>query len=71
MAGNLFRDLFTAMGNRRKRRLRRPNMAECPNKTKNEAICTCTCKSCPNHSTCCECVKYHKENGGLPACLRK
>lgn len=46
-------------------------MAECPNKAKNQEKCNCTYKDCPRHSVCCECVRYHRENGGMPACLRK
>lgn len=46
-------------------------MAECPNKAKNKEVCNCTYESCPRHSTCCECIRYHRENGGLPACLNK
>ena len=38
-----------------------PNVKECP----------CQAKSCPNYKTCCACVAYHKENGGLPCCLRE
>lgn len=43
----------------------------CENKEKNEQVCNCACKDCKNHGVCCECVRNHRENGGLPACLRK
>ena len=46
-------------------------MTECPNKQKNEAGCTCTYKGCERHGACCACIRYHRENGGLPACLKK
>jgi hypothetical protein len=46
-------------------------MAECQNKEKNEAKCNCAYTSCERHGVCCECVRYHIENGGTPACLRK
>jgi hypothetical protein len=38
---------------------------------KEENLKNCPCKSdCELKGICCECVKYHRENGGLPACLR-
>ncbi len=46
-------------------------MAECPNKGNNQEKCPCTSTDCPNHSICCECVRNHREHGGMPACLRK
>jgi len=46
-------------------------MAECPNKAKNEEKCTCGEKECERHGVCCECIRYHRENGGVPGCLKK
>ena len=46
-------------------------MAECPNKAKNEEKCTCGAKDCARHGVCCECIRYHRENGGVPGCLKK
>lgn len=38
----------------------------------NEAKCTCTNLSCPNHGKCCECVNFHRdEKNNLPACLQR
>ncbi|MHB9023777.1 MAG: hypothetical protein ACYC7E_06310 [Armatimonadota bacterium] len=45
-------------------------MAECPNKKKNEEKCTCPYETCERHGVCCECIRYHKENGGVPGCLK-
>jgi len=42
----------------------------CPNKKENEKDCPCSDINCSRHGTCCECVRYHKESGGMPACLR-
>jgi hypothetical protein len=30
--------------------------------------CPCTYPDCENKGICCECVKYHRENGELPGC---
>jgi len=43
---------------------------ECLNKELNEKDCPCSDSSCERHGICCECVKYHRNNGGMPACLR-
>ncbi len=33
---------------------------------------SCTCASdCERKGICCLCVAHHRENGGLPACLRQ
>ena len=44
---------------------------ECVNKYENEQDCPCDEVNCERHGVCCECIKYHKENGDKPACLRK
>lgn len=31
--------------------------------------CPCTWPDCPRKGICCECIKYHWENGELPACF--
>ena len=46
-------------------------MADCPNKEKNEAQCTCTYTECERRGVCCECIRYHRDNGGAPACVKK
>ncbi|MHB9131944.1 MAG: hypothetical protein ACYDBB_12790 [Armatimonadota bacterium] len=46
-------------------------MAECPNKGKNKEKCTCPATTCDRHGTCCECIRYHRENGGVPGCIKK
>ena len=46
-------------------------MADCPNKAKNKEKCACTYETCERHSVCCECIRYHRENDGVPACLKK
>lgn len=43
---------------------------ECLNKEKNEEGCPCSSVDCERHGFCCECVRYHKRAGELPACLR-
>jgi hypothetical protein len=42
-------------------------MREC-NKDNNVAGCNCTYEPCPRKGVCCECIKYHREAGELPAC---
>ena len=42
----------------------------CPNKEENEKDCPCSEFNCKRHGVCCECIKYHKSNGEMPACLR-
>ena len=44
-------------------------MAECVNKSKNLENCGCTYPSCSKKGMCCECIKYHREKGELPACF--
>jgi len=43
---------------------------ECPNKEENEKDCPRQEDYCERHGICCECIKYHKSHGGMPACLR-
>ena len=42
----------------------------CPNKEENEKDCPCSDTWCERHGICCECIKYHKNCGDKPACLR-
>ena len=37
-------------------------------KEKNKLHCNCTYAGCPRRGICCECIKYHREAGELPAC---
>ncbi len=46
------------------------NRQPCPNKELNEKDCPCSDTWCERHGTCCECIKYHKKCGDMPACLR-
>jgi len=34
----------------------------------NKAGCNCTYEPCPRKGICCECIRYHREAGELPAC---
>jgi hypothetical protein len=38
-------------------------------KEENLKNCNCSYPGCPRKGICCECIKYHKENNELPACL--
>ncbi|MDP8263965.1 MAG: DUF6485 family protein [Candidatus Aceula lacicola] len=40
----------------------------CPNKEKNLQDCNCSYGSCEKMGICCECVRYHRNKGALPAC---
>ncbi|MBW2995434.1 hypothetical protein KY312_03700 [Candidatus Woesearchaeota archaeon] len=31
--------------------------------------CKCTYSGCPRKGKCCECIRYHRDSGGLPACF--
>lgn len=44
-------------------------MATCPNKTRNDCMCTCTYEPCSRKGICCDCIAYHKRNGEVPGCL--
>jgi len=35
----------------------------------NKINCTCTYTTCSHRGICCECVKFHRENGELPGCF--
>ncbi|MFH1728928.1 MAG: DUF6485 family protein [Pseudomonadota bacterium] len=37
----------------------------------NKAIvgCNCTYEPCSRKHNCCECVRYHRQNGEYPACF--
>jgi hypothetical protein len=39
----------------------------CPNKEKNMQDCNCTYE-CFKKGYCCECIRYHRSQGKLPAC---
>lgn len=41
----------------------------CENLAQNKKRCSCDSTYCARHGVCCECVRYHRENGGRPACL--
>jgi hypothetical protein len=34
----------------------------------NKTICNCTYEPCSRKGVCCECIKYHRDAGELPAC---
>ncbi len=42
---------------------------DCVNKKKNLENCNCTYPGCPKKGMCCECIRYHREKGELPACF--
>jgi hypothetical protein len=37
-------------------------------KSKNLSFCNCTYEPCGRKGVCCECLKYHRSSGELPAC---
>ncbi len=37
-------------------------------KEENLKNCNCSYEGCPRKGICCECIAYHREKGGLPAC---
>ena len=43
-------------------------MPECPNQTVNLAQCPCTYEPRERKGLCCECLRYHRAMGELPAC---
>lgn len=45
-------------------------MAECPNVKTNKEQCRCPYDDCERHGVCCECVRYHREQGQKPMCLK-
>ncbi|HIP93618.1 MAG TPA: hypothetical protein EYH39_04340 [Desulfurobacteriaceae bacterium] len=38
-------------------------------KEENLKFCTCSYQYCNKKGICCECIKYHRENNEIPACL--
>jgi len=38
-------------------------------KEENKKFCPCTYPNCDKKGMCCECIKYHREKGELPACF--
>ena len=38
-------------------------------KESNLKNCNCTYEPCTRKGMCCECVRYHRANGELPACF--
>ncbi|HMA59597.1 MAG TPA: DUF6485 family protein [Halanaerobiales bacterium] len=44
-------------------------MANCQNHQANMDYCNCTYEPCPRKGKCCECIRYHKKMGELPACF--
>jgi len=43
-------------------------MRQC-NIGKNKASCPCTYEPCGRKGLCCECIRYHRSSGELPACF--
>ena len=41
---------------------------ECRTK-KNQDACNCSYEPCSRKGVCCECLRYHKNMGELPACF--
>jgi len=41
---------------------------KCERAPQNLIDCPCTYPKCPRKGICCQCLKYHLENGELPAC---
>ncbi|MDP8253546.1 MAG: DUF6485 family protein [Candidatus Kaelpia aquatica] len=37
-------------------------------KDQNMKFCNCSYSSCSKKGICCECIKYHRDRGELPAC---
>jgi len=37
-------------------------------KEKNMKECNCSYEPCSRKGLCCECLRYHRNKGGLPAC---
>jgi len=35
----------------------------------NKIDCTCTYTTCSKRGMCCECVRFHRENGEIPGCF--
>ncbi|MFH1834637.1 MAG: hypothetical protein ABH851_00445 [Methanobacteriota archaeon] len=43
---------------------------DCVNIEKNKAECTCPETYCSRHGLCCECIRYHRNLGQYPGCLK-
>jgi hypothetical protein len=43
-------------------------MGDCPKRKSNLAGCNCTYEPCSRKGNCCECLRYHRDAGELPAC---
>ncbi|HBX52344.1 MAG TPA: hypothetical protein DEH02_14865 [Bacteroidales bacterium] len=39
------------------------------NSAANVSMCNCSYSHCDKKGICCECIKYHKRLGELPACF--
>jgi hypothetical protein len=35
---------------------------------RNKQDCNCTYEPCSRKGLCCECIRYHRQNGELPGC---
>jgi hypothetical protein len=46
-------------------------MKDCPNHAANLEGCPCTYEPCERKGVCCECLRYHRNAGELPACYFK
>jgi hypothetical protein len=44
------------------------SMKECPRQEVNLEKCNCTYEPCERKGICCECLRYHRGSGELPAC---
>lgn len=43
-------------------------MRECTME-RNKAECNCSYEPCSRKGICCECLRYHRQSGELPACF--
>ncbi|MFA5088079.1 MAG: DUF6485 family protein [Candidatus Omnitrophota bacterium] len=41
---------------------------DCVNKKRNLDACNCSYPGCARKGVCCECIRYHRAKGALPAC---
>lgn len=51
-----------------------PKYGDCPHLQTNLANCTCHNKNSCKHKLgglCCDCIRYHKDKGQVPVCLRE
>lgn len=49
-------------------KLRKADMRECT-REENKRQCNCTYEPCSRKGMCCECLRYHRQLGELPACF--